>query len=150
MRHKDIVAQQYANHSCLFTHMHISTLLYCELVSFPALLLQLLACPPASTQHPEITAFPSGRQAGRQAVEGTATDMLCLLSNERRNVTAGPAAGRSQPSIHTCGISSVYQTAGRQLCSQFLSRSHRLSTSAVLSLPRSPPLHLYSTVCVYF
>lgn len=73
-------------------------------------------------------------------------DMLCLLSNERRNVTVGLSAGPSQPSIHTCGISSVYQTAGRQLCSLFLS----LPLSFLASLSRSPSLalHLYSTVCV--
>lgn len=100
--------------------------------------------PPASTQHPEITVFPSGGQA----VEGTAMDMFCLLSNERRNVTVGLSAGPGQPSIHTCGISSVYQTAGRQLCSLFLSPlfpPHSAPTSA--SLPRSLLQHLYSTAC---
>ena len=69
-------------------------------------------------------------------------DMFCLLSNERRNVTVGLSAGPSQPSIHTCGISTVYQTAGRQLCSPILSLSlSLLSISASLSLSF---LHLYN------
>lgn len=128
-------------------YSHICTYSHFCIVNYSPSSPSLSAAPPASTQHPEITAFPSGRQA----VEGTATDMLCLLSNERRNVTVGLSAGPSQPSIHTCGISSVYQTAGRQLCSLFLSLScflsHPLSISASLSLSPSPSLHLYSTVC---
>jgi len=111
------------------------------------LLFQLSAAapPPASTQRPEITAFPSGRQA----VEGTAMDVFCLLSNERWNVTEGLSAGPSQPSIHTCGISTVSQTSGRQLCSTFLSSSSILfvsqpSLSLSLSLSPSAFLHLYS------
>ncbi|TNN76034.1 hypothetical protein EYF80_013797 [Liparis tanakae] len=73
---------------------------------------------PSSCLHPapRDNSLPFG-QAGRQAVEGTAMDVFCLLSNERWNVTEGLSAGPSQPSIHTCGISTVYQTSGRQLCS---------------------------------
>ncbi len=119
--------QRYNVSTNAYPHTCTYTFLYCELL----LLFQLSAAtpPPASTQHPEITAFPSGRQA----VEGTAMDMFCLLSNERRNVTAGLSAGPSQPSIHTCGISTVYQTAGRQLASLFLSFSI-LSFSSSLNL----------------
>lgn len=75
-------------------HTPIS-ILWITLFHFSLSSQQLLPLPPASIQHPEITAFPLGRQAGRQAAEGTAMDMFCLLSNERRNVTVGLSAGPS-------------------------------------------------------
>lgn len=93
---------------------------------------------PSSCLYPEITAFP----LGRQAVEGTFMDVFSLLSNERRNVTVGLSTGPSQPSISTCGISSVHQTAGRQLCSRF----SFLSRHPSLYLPQSLCI---STVCLF-
>lgn len=127
-------------HTCTYTHSYSVNY---TLPWLPLFQLSAATPPPASIQHPEITAFPSGRQESRQAAEGTAMDMFCLLSNERRNVTVGLSAGPSQPSIHTCGINAVYQTAGRQLCSLLLP----LSFSLYLSFFPSLSLHLYSTVC---
>lgn len=88
-------------------HTPIS-ILWITLFHFSLSSQQLLPLPPASIQHPEITAFPLGRQAGRQAAEGTAMDMFCLLSNERRNVTVGLSAG---PSIHVESAQSIKQLA---------------------------------------
>lgn len=119
-----------------YTHTHICTYTHSHNMNYTLLLLLLFELsaatpPPASTQHPAITTIPSGGQA----VEGTAVDVFCLLSNERRNVTVGPSAGPSQPSIHTCGISAVYQTAGRQLCSLFLSSWFYFYLGFLSSLP---------------
>lgn len=126
-------------HTCTYTH--------CYTVNYPAPSLSALSSYPSSCLHPapRDNSLPFG-QAGRQAVEGTAMDMFCLLSNERRNVTVGLSAGPSQPSIHTCGISTVYQTAGRQLCSLFLSLAFFLSQSLSASFSQSPSvfLQLYS------
>ncbi len=119
----------------IHTYIHISIL---WIILLPLFQLWAAPPPPASTQHPEITAFPSGRQA----VEGTAMDVFSLLSNERRNATVGLSAGPSQPSIHTCGISTVYQTAGRQLCSLFLTLLLSFSFSFSLSFFPSIPLTL--------
>ncbi len=69
-------------------------------------------------------------------------DVFSLLSNERRNATVGLSAGPSQPSIHTCGICTVYQTAGRQLCSLFLTLLLSFSFSFSLSFFPSIPLTL--------
>lgn len=125
-------------HICTYTHSHNMNYTLLLLLLFE---LSAATPPPASTQHPAITTIPSGGQA----VEGTAVDMFCLLSNERRNVTVGPSAGPSQPSIHTCGISAVYQTAGRQLCSLFLPLLPFLP--GFISISASSPHSLCSTVC---
>lgn len=92
-------------HACRYTHFYTE--------NYPALSLSALSSYPSSCLHPapRDNSLPF-RRTGRQAVEGTAMDMFCLLSNERRNVTVGLSAGPGQPSIHTCGISTVYQTAG--------------------------------------
>lgn len=117
--------------------------------------------PSVYSSYPSSFLHPASRDNSHpfgQAVEGTAMDMLCLLSNERRNVTVGLSAGPSQPSIHTCGISSVYKTAGRQLCSPFLSlplpfsSSFYLSFTLSISLTRSAslPYCLCASLPVYF
>lgn len=103
--------QQCEHHTIAYPHACTYTHFYTE--NYPALSLSALSSYPSSCLHPapRDNSVPF-RQAGRQAVEGTAMDMFCLLSNERRNVTVGLSAGPGQPSIHTCGISTVYQTAG--------------------------------------
>lgn len=112
-------------------------------------LFQLSAASPSSCLHPsypEITAFPSG--TGRQAAEGTAMDVFCLLSNERRNVTVGLVCW-SQPAKHPYmwnqhSLSNSWQTALLPRFSSLLSFSFSLSP-----LRRSASLQ-YVPLPVYF
>lgn len=138
---------QHGKHSiCLPTPVLLYSYLRCEIHSAPTALSSYTtsAPAPASTLHPQITAVASGSQAELE----TAMDMFCLLSNEHRNVTVGLSAGAGQPSIHTCGISTVYQAAGRQLCSPRLCLS--LSPAMLvffIIIIISVSLQLFTSMC---
>lgn len=91
-------------------HTPIS-ILWITLFHFSLSSQQLLPLPPASIQHPEITAFPLGRQAGKQRRGQPWICSACYLMSVGMSLWACLLVPASQASIHVESAQSIKQLA---------------------------------------
>lgn len=140
-RYKD-TANSNVNTTQLLIHTHAGIHISILRITLLFLFQLSAAIPPrASTQHPEITAFPSGGQAGRH----------CYLMSVGMSPWACLLVPASQASIHVESAQSIKQLADSSALSLLLSSSSSLYLSLFLPICLTLSASLrYVPIPVYF